>query len=549
MTMTSGRRAAAVADLLLTAIAAVSWAFLTMAGVAALGLHLVGADAAGSLGPMTAAVVVLAVGGSVTPSGSVEAFGLTGAGAHTTIDITPLGVSLAGALLLGWVFARSLRGAGPTVRGGELAARAGAVAVLFLLLLGGLAWAGSSTVTIDGSGLGLGGPDSGSGRPRLEIPGLGDIGDIGGGLPERIAGLADARASVGFSVRTGPSLLGGLVWVLAVLLITVLAARRAPLPRRLRALHHGVRPVASALRAVLVLSVAAGLAAAVAAAPGDGHPRRVAGAALLGAPNGVWLGVPLGLFVPLRGTASGSLLQVLPHPLDDLLRMGTEQTVTVGRIADLEPVAWLLPVGCALLMLTAGVLTAARTPRGTAGSGAFAARCGLSLGAATAVALPLLVLATRVKAGASLSVLGIDAMGAGLELAGSVPRALVLGAAWGCGAGLTGGLLACAAGVAGRRASPPAHPHPDGRTYPDLAYRPGPYTPSAGYRPAREETNPYLRPPGEDPFSAPTQTSRSPMPPPRRPPPRPPRRPGYRYGSSPVPPPDDRPPPPPGGRR
>ncbi|MEU5053650.1 streptophobe family protein [Streptomyces sp. NPDC021096] len=552
MTMTSGRRATAVADLLLTAIAAVSWAFLAMAGIAALGLHLLGADAAGSLGPMTAAVVVLAVGGSITPSGSVEAFGLTGAGAHTTIDIAPLGVSLTGALLLGWVFARSLRGAGPVVRGGELAARVGAVAVLFLLLLGGLAWAGSSSVTIDGSGLGLGAPDPGSGRTRLEIPGLGDIGDIGGGLPERIAGLADAKASVGFSVRTGPSLLGGLVWVLAVLLITLLAARRAPLPRRLRAAHRGVRPAASALRAVLVLSVVAGLAAAVAAASGDGHPRRVAGAALLGAPNGVWLGLPLGLFVPLRGRASGSLLQMLPDPLDDLLRMGTDQTITMGRIADLEPLAWLLPVGCALLMLTAGVLTAARTPRGTAGPGAFAARCGLSLGAAVAVALPLLVLATRVKADASLSVLGIDAMGAGLELAGSVPLALVLGAVWGFGAGVAGALFACAAGVAGRRASPLAQgpsPHPDGRTYPDLAYRPGPYNPSEGYRPARDETNPYLRPPGEDPFSAPTQTSSSPLPPPRRPPRRPPQRPGYRYGSSPVPPPDDRPPPPLGGRR
>ncbi|MEU4211914.1 streptophobe family protein [Streptomyces sp. NPDC026206] len=548
MTMGSSRRAAWGADLLLTAIAAVSWSFLTMAGVAALGLHLLGADVAGSLGPMTAAVVVLAVGGSVTPSGSVEAFGLTGAGAHTSIDIAPLGVSLTGALLLGWVFARSLRGLGATVRGGELAARAGAVAALFLLLLGGLAWAGSSTVTIDGGGLGLGGPGSGNKRPRLEIPGLGDIGDIGGGLPDRIAGLADAKASVGFSVQAGPSLLGGLVWVLAVLLITLLVARRAPLPRAVRAAHRTVRPAASALCSVLVLSVVAGLAAAVTAAAGDGHPRRVIGAALLGAPNGVWLGVPLGLFVPLRGSASGSLLQVLPHPIDDVLRGGTDRAVTVGRLAELQPLVWLLPVACALLMLTAGVLTAARTPSGEERPVAFAARCGAALGAAAAVALPLLTLTTRVRADASLSVLGIDAMGAGLELGGSVPYAAALGAVWGFGAGVAGGLLACATGAAGRRASPWARgPRPDGRTYPDLAYRPGPYTPSPGYRPARDETNPYLRPPGEDPFSAPTQTSRAPGPPPRLR--RPPQRPGYRYGSSPVPPPDDRPPPPLGGRR
>ncbi|MFF4227378.1 streptophobe family protein [Streptomyces abikoensis] len=587
MTLTSGSRAARGADLVLTAIAAVSWAFLAMAGVAALGLHLLGADAAGSLGPLTAAVVVLAVGGSITPSGSVEAFGLTGAGAHTTIDIAPLGVSLVGALSLGMVFARSLRPLGPTVRGSELLARAAAVALLFLLVLGGLAWAASSTVTFDGGGLGLGGAGG-----TTRIPGLGDIGDIGnigGGLPGRLGDLAQAKASVGFSVRPGASLLGGLAWVLGVLLITLLSARRAPLPRRWQAAHRAVRPAASALRSVLVLAVVAGLAAAGVAAAGDDHPRRVLGAAVLGAPNGVWLGVPLGLFVPLRGTASGSLLQVLPHPLDELLRAGTDQSVTVGRIADLEPLVWLLPVGCVLLMLTAGVLTGARTPRDGAGPGAYAWRCGLALGVATAVALPLLVLATRVKADAGLSVLGVDALGAGLELSGSVPLALALGAVWGLGAGAFGGLLAYATGAAGRRASAHARARrPDegrpgeGRSYPDLAYVPGPYAPSPGYRPSRPDTNPYLRPPGEarpgevppgggpaggtpgggrgargpsgagapgvsgpsgdsggqDPYTAPTQTGRPPVPPPPR------RRPGspYRYGSSPVPPPDEPPP-------
>src|SRR4051794_12202547 len=48
---------------LLSAIASVSWAFLLMAGAAALGLHLLGVDAGASLGPVTAAVVVLAVSG------------------------------------------------------------------------------------------------------------------------------------------------------------------------------------------------------------------------------------------------------------------------------------------------------------------------------------------------------------------------------------------------------------------------------------------------------------------------------------------------------
>ncbi|KOT59830.1 streptophobe family protein, partial [Streptomyces rimosus] len=67
-------------------------------------------------------------------------------------------------------------------------------------------------------------------RLRDGLGGLG-IGDgDNGGLPERIADLIGAKASVGFAVDTGASLAGGLVWVLGVLVITVLAARRGPLP-------------------------------------------------------------------------------------------------------------------------------------------------------------------------------------------------------------------------------------------------------------------------------------------------------------------------------
>ncbi|MBK3638030.1 hypothetical protein JHN52_35145, partial [Streptomyces sp. MBT97] len=142
-------------DVVLAAIAAVSWALIGMAGTAALGLHLLGADSAGSLGPMTAAVVALAAGGSVTPSGDVSAFGLTGAETATAIEITPLGVSLVGALLLAWFFLRSLRTAAVVVAPAELLARVGAVVALYVAMLGGLAWAGHDVITLDGSKLGL----------------------------------------------------------------------------------------------------------------------------------------------------------------------------------------------------------------------------------------------------------------------------------------------------------------------------------------------------------------------------------------------------------
>ncbi|MEU5611190.1 streptophobe family protein [Streptomyces sparsogenes] len=442
-------------ELLLSTVATVSWAFLAMAGVAALGLHLVGADGAGALGPMTAAAVVLAVGGSVTPAGDVEAFGLKGAQAHSAVDIAPLGVGLVGALLLGRLFVRSLRGAGAVIGRAELAARAGAVVLLFLLVLAGLTWAGNDTVTIDAATLGLTGRPERPGGLLEKLPReLGDIADIGSGLlPDRIERLIDAKAAVGFTVEAGRSLLGGAVWVVAVLLIALLVARRAPVPRGLEAAHRTVRPAASALYGVLVLAVGAGLAAAAYAAIGDDHPRLVLGAALLGAPNGVWLGVPLGLFVPWHGGASGVLVRVLPDPLDKLLDGREDQPITVARLAELDGRVWLLAVACVLMVLAAGVLTAVRTPVGRAGTAGFTGRCALWLGVLTALALPLLVRLTGVSAGASLSVLGFDTFGAGIELYGSAPAAAALGAGWGAAAGAVGALAARATGAAGGRAS------------------------------------------------------------------------------------------------
>ncbi|MFD8236912.1 streptophobe family protein [Streptomyces sp. NPDC059696] len=436
-------------DVLMSAVAAVSWALIGMAGTAALGLRLLEADAAGSLGPMTAAVVALGAGGSVTPSGDVSVFGLSGAEADTAIEITPLGVSLVGAVLLSWFFLRSLRGAGVVVAPAELLARAGSVVVLFVAMLGGLAWAGHDVITIDGGSLGL--DDVPGGRGGVEIPGLGDVGGL---LPDRLGDLVDARAAVGFTVDTVPTLLGGFGWSAGILLIALLASRRTPLPRGWEAVHRVVRPAVSAVVTVLLVAVAAGCAAAVYAAVGDDHPRRIAGAALLGAPNGVWLGVPLGLFVPWDGQATGELTRFLPDPLDDLLGAGSGGPVTLSRLAELDSRVWLLGVAAASMMLFAGVLAGVRTPVGAGESAlGFAGRCALRLGVATASALPLLVWLTDVSASASLSVLGFDAFGAGIELHGRPATALLLGALWGAASGATGALLAWGCGAAGRRST------------------------------------------------------------------------------------------------
>ncbi|MEU9290960.1 streptophobe family protein [Streptomyces sp. NPDC048275] len=500
-------------DVLLSAIASVSWALIGMAGTAALGLHLLGADAAGSLGPMTAAVVALGAGGSVKPSGDVSAFGLKGAEAHTAIQITPLGVGLVGALLLSLFFLRSLRAAGVVIPPSELLARAGAVVVLFVAMLGGLAWAGHDIITIDGSELGLDEVTGGGGLGDITDQLPGGLGDLGGLLPDKISDLVNAQAAVGFTVDTVPTLLGGAAWVAGVLVISLLASRRTPLPRGWEVVHRVVRPAASALVTVLLVAVAAGLAAAAYAAIGDDHPQRIAGAALLGAPNGVWLGIPIGLFVPWDGQATGELAKLLPDPLDDLLSVSSDQPVTLGRLAELDGRVWLLGVATAVMMLFAGVLAASRTPfvreRDAAlggkpgatnvreqGALGFAGRCALRLGVVTALALPLLAWLTDVSVDASLSVFGIDAFGAGVELHGHLGMALLLGAAWGAGAGAVGALLAYASGAAGRRAAPLALGDagtPVVQPHPDLPRQPGPYAPGAPYRPANPDTNPYLR--------------------------------------------------------
>lgn len=263
---------------------------------------------------------------------------------------------------------------------------------------------------------------------KVEIPG---IGDIGGLLPDRIGDLIETRTRVGFSVELAPSLAGAGVWVLAVLAVALLVSRRGRRrsPGCVRPPRRWGRCCWSRWR--------------------PGWPRRcgrrsakrprsrgraawVLGAALLGAPNGSWLGVLLGLFVPVHGQVTGAPAWLLPDPMDDLLAVSTREPVTVARLAEYDERAWLLVAGAALLLLYAGVLAAVRTPgRGIPG-------CAARMSAVTGVTLAVLAWLTGLSADASLAVLGVDAVDAGVELRGDVVYALVLGAVWGAVAGGVG---------------------------------------------------------------------------------------------------------------
>ncbi|MGV9428331.1 streptophobe family protein [Streptomyces sp. NPDC003656] len=510
-------------DAVLSAVAGVGWAVVGMGGTAALGLHLVGADARGSLGALTAAVLALAVGGSVSPSVDVSAFGMTGAEAHVAFQATPLGVSLVGAVVLGFFFLRSLRGVGGAGAGAgswrELVLRAGVLVVLFGSAVLGISWVGRGVVRLDGGDLGL-----------RRVAGGG--GWLGGLVSDRVGDLAGAEVAVRFVVDLVPTVLGGVGWCVGVLVVALLASRRTSLPAGWEPVRRVVRPAVSAVVTVLLVAVGAGVAAAGYAAVGDDHPGRVVGAALLGAPNGAWLAVPLGLFVPWDGRAGGVLRMVLPHPVDQFLTGSPGRAVTVGRLAELDGRVWLLAVGAGLLMVAAGVLTAVRTPSGTR---RFVLWCGVRLGVATGVALPVLVWLTGTSVDASLSVLGFDAFGMGVELRGRVGVAVVAGVLWGVGAGVLG------AWVVGARRSGAAATVSGVSGTGDVA---GPYSPRQPYRAPNPDTNPYLRLPGVpapsgggDVSGAPTVASPTlpPPPPPRRrpsgpsdlgPPPPPPREPG-----------------------
>ncbi|WP_240999551.1 streptophobe family protein, partial [Streptomyces sp. Tu 4128] len=202
----------------------------------------------------------------------------------------------------------------------------------------------------------------------------------------------------------------------------------------------------------------------------------------------------------------------------------------------------------ALMMLSAGVLTAVRTPvaAGEGRSPAFVGRCALRLGLVTGAALPLLSWLSAVSVDASLSVLGIDAFGAGLDLRAHLGTALLLGALWGAGAGAAGALAARASGAAGVRATWLARGAgvvgaPDAGGLRHGASASGPY-PGHVQGAAGGNADPHRRA-GDDVYGAPTVAG------PLRPPPGAPRRPPHPGGRPPsrrwgeVPPPPPPPPP------
>ncbi len=468
-----GPRRGLLAGAALAAVSA-SWAFAAMAAVAALGAHLLGLDRYAALGPMTAALVALATGGTVDPSGDLSALGLGAAGAQGAIGLMPLGVSFVGALVFGGLFVRPLRRL-PVLDLPVLLSRLAGALVAFMVLLWVVAWSGSGTVTID-----LGSVTGGSGG--------GVLGGLSGLIGSALGG--SVNPTVGFRVELLPTLGLGLLWALAVLAVALLASRRVPLPHGWGLLRRAVRPVASATVTTLCLAVLAGAVSGLAVGLSGNGGAKTVGGVLLGTPNGVFLGVPLGMAVPFTGKASGPLAQFLPAPVNQLLQGGGGQPITLARLARLDGRVWLLPVAVALMLLAAGVLTAVRTPRPARPQGAprEAAGTALRLGVALAATVPVLMGLAAVSVDANLSVFGFSAVGAGISISGNLAAGAGLGLVEGALFGFLGALLVrrfAADGRAPAEPAPPTGPGP-GSAYRSLPEHPAPTPPTA---------NPYTAPP------------------------------------------------------
>ncbi|GCB52993.1 streptophobe family protein [Streptomyces sp. NL15-2K] len=391
------------------AAATVLAALIVMGVVASLGLWAAGAaDLPDNAFPrVVAATVVTAVGGTIELSGNAGELATTQAG----LTVTPLSVTLSGALVLAAGFLRPLRRRAVT-GARELAQWAARIALLWLLAVLALALAARQTFSVSlGEGT------------------LGDIGELFGLAPE-----------VGFTTDVPLTLFFGLLWLAGVLVLALLVSRGAALPPRLVRFQETVRPAAYAMVVLLLACVALGILIALVVAATRGHAADTFALILLGMPNLVWLTLTIGLGATWNGRVEGPFGLPMPHVLDQVLRGQDVSALNLSTIAEYDGRVWWLVVVDAVLLLGAAFLMAARSP-----SRMRAWQHAVHMAVALALTVLVICLVGRISAHYGLSLLGIGDLGG--DLAGEVflkPElwaALGLALLWGLFTGFLGGLL------------------------------------------------------------------------------------------------------------
>ncbi|TQK42966.1 hypothetical protein FBY35_4413 [Streptomyces sp. SLBN-118] len=392
------------------ALVAVLAGVIALFATAALGLWAAGAaDLPGNaFASVVAAVAVMAVGGTVDLSGDAGFIAETKA----DLNVLPLSVTLAGALVIAAGFLRPLRNR--AVAGTrELVGWAARLAVLWALALIGLAVLA---------------------RHTFDIPlGEGTIGDIGD--------LLDASPQVGFRADIPLTLVLGLVWLAGLLVLALLVSRKAPLPARLVRFQESVRPAAFAMVVLLLAYVVVGVVIGLVVAATRGHAAETFAVILLGLPNLVWLALTLGLGASWEGRVEGPFGLPMPQVLDSVLRTPENSTLNVDSLSDYDGRAWWLVVVAAVMLLGAAFVMAVRSPaRMRAWQHAVHMAVGLTLTVLT------ICLVVPVDARYGLSLLGIGDLGGGLagvvRLEPQLWTALGLAVVWGLVTGFLGSLLA-----------------------------------------------------------------------------------------------------------
>ncbi|MEU6659740.1 streptophobe family protein [Streptomyces sp. NPDC046821] len=391
------------------ALVAVLGGFVAMVVMASLGLWAAGATGLpGNAFPrVVAAVVVMAACGSVDFTGNAGELART----HADISALPLSVTLAGALVIAAGFLRPLRHRA-IASARELAGWAARLAAPWLVILIVLAVVA---------------------RQDFEIP----IQDPTGGFIEGILGAP----KVGFRANVPLTVVYGLLWLAAVLILALLVSRGAPLPARLVRFQESVRPAAYAMVALLLACVAVGLVIGLVVAATRSHPARTFAVILLGLPNVVWFSYTLGLGASWDGRVDGPFGLPMPHVLAQVLRTPDISTVNLSTLAQHDGrVWWALPVA-AVLTLGAAFVMALRSP-----ARIRAWQHALHMTVALVLTVLAICLLSRISAHYGLSLLGLGDIGGGL--AGQVslqPRlwtALGFAALWGLVTGFLGALLA-----------------------------------------------------------------------------------------------------------
>ncbi|WP_330327653.1 streptophobe family protein [Streptomyces pseudovenezuelae] len=432
--------------------AAVVAAALTMSACGATAALALGAQSSTALSRLVPALLSMSVGGHLTlDSGSAATGGgRTGAlggmsGGGLTLELggqvsaLPLTLTFLGTMVLALGFFRPLRRRGrPTPD--LLWARFGGALATTLALFTGAALLGRGTVRLPkGLTQGMGTPTGGSGDGTGGIPG---------------AGLS----SVGFRTDVVSTVFFALLWVVLVVGIGCLAARRTTLPRplalsRLRLKWHPLTStLAGMCTALCCIPLALGALAGAAALVGPPQAAKAAGAMLLAGPNLLVVALTSGLgsswhaAIRQQQSEAGGMTGGFGGTGTPLGSAGMNRSVAVSSWSGTGLPLWLIGLIVLLgLLARVGYLAAARTPVRTARQEAdavlgrhveLALRAGVTVGMATM----LFCLTAQGSAQIGMSMMGSEmgGMTAGLHSAVRL-------------SGLTGFVLAAVCAYGGSR--------------------------------------------------------------------------------------------------